>query len=55
MFFNYEKDSVSIVDNRMLTELTDFKMNTVNQYINDRIGFREEAIEVYNDLNEKNF
>ena len=55
MFFNYEKDSVSIVDNRMLTELTDFKMNTVNQYINDRIGFREEAIEVYNDLNEKIF
>ena len=39
----------------MLTELTDFKLETVNNYVNDRIGFREEAINIYNAINEKIF
>ena len=55
MFFNYDKNSASDIDNRMLTELTDFKIDTVNQYLNDRIGFRTKAIEVYNDFNEEVF
>ena len=53
--FNHEKDVASNIDNRMLTELTDFKLETVNNYVNDRIGFREEAINIYNAINEKIF
>lgn len=53
--FNHEKDVASDIDNRMLTELTDFKLETVNNYVNDRIGFREEAINIYNAINEKVF
>ena len=46
--FNHDKDVASNIDNRMLTELTDFKLETVNNYVNDRIGFREWAINIYN-------
>ena len=53
--FNYEKDVASSTDNRMLAELTDFKLETVNNYVNDRIGFRGYAINIYNRLNEKVF
>lgn len=53
--FNHNKDVASNIDNRMLTELTDFKLETVNNYVNDRIGFREEAINIYNAINEKIF
>lgn len=53
--FNYEKDVASSIDNRMLTELSDLRLETVNNYINDRIGFRENAINIYNRLNEKVF
>ena len=53
--FNHDKDVASNIDNRMLTELTDFKLETVNNYVNDRIGFREEAINIYNAINEKIF
>ena len=53
--FNHEKDVASSIDNRMLTELNDSKLETVNNYVNDRIGFRESAINIYNNLNEKVF
>lgn len=53
--FNHDKDVASNIDNRMLTELTDFKLETVNNYVNDRIGFRERAINIYNAINEKIF
>lgn len=51
--FNYEKDVASSIDNRMLTELSDLKLETINNYVNDRIGFRETAINIYNRFNER--
>lgn len=53
--FNFENNVVSNIDNRMLTELSNFKLETVNNYVNDRIGFREKAIDIYNKMNEKIF
>lgn len=56
--FNLEKNCASPIDNRMLTEwdlsggdITDM----AESYINDRIGFRAEAIDTYTELNDKVF
>ena len=56
--FNLEENYASPIDNRMLTEwnlsggdITDM----VESYINDRIGFRTEAIDAYTELNDKVF
>lgn len=58
VFFNFEKNCASPIDNRMLTEwdpsaekITDM----ADSYINDRIGFRTEAIDTYTELNDKVF
>ena len=58
MNFNLEKNYASPIDNRMLTEwdlsggdVTDM----VESYINDRIGFRTEAIDTYTELNDEVF
>lgn len=54
--FNFEKDYVSPIDNRMLTEWEtdsgDFTQ-MADSYIKDRIGFRTEAIDAYTELHDK--
>lgn len=56
--FNFQENCASPIDNRMLTEwdlsagdITDM----IESYINDRIGFRTEAIDTYTELNDKVF
>ncbi|MCR4806101.1 MAG: hypothetical protein K5857_00360 [Lachnospiraceae bacterium] len=57
---NTKEMQISTIDNKILTEwpgldLT-LKTNTqVEDYVNDRIGFREQAIEAYTELNDKLF
>lgn len=57
--FNFETNAASSIDNRMLTEnpLTlegDLTQN-IQQYVNDRIGFRDEMITAYTVLNDRAF
>lgn len=59
VFFNFEKDAISEIDNRKLTELT-FPSNVdktthLENYFNDRIGFRDKIITAYTVLNDKLF
>jgi len=60
VFFNTEKDVISTIDNKYLTEITepviskDFTSNLDN-YISDRVGFRETLINLYNKFEEKVF
>lgn len=58
MKFNFEKNYASPIDNRILTEwdlhsgdITEM----VDDYINDRVGMRTEAIDTYTLLNDKVF
>lgn len=56
--FNWEKDSVSPIDNRKLAEFNlaeGDKTNMIDQFIKDRIGFRSESIDMYTKLNDKLF
>lgn len=58
-FFNTTPDAVSVIDNRKLTELPltfdgDFARDVKN-YVNDRIGFRDEMITSFTVLNDKLF
>ena len=56
--FNFEKDYASPIDNRMLTEwdlYTGDITGMVDSYLNDRIGFRTEAIDTYTVLNDRLF
>ena len=56
--FNFKEDYASSVDNRMLTEWDLHTENTtamIDDYVNDRIGMRMEAIEEYTLLNDKVF
>lgn len=58
IFFNFEKNYASPIDNRMLTEWDPAGGDVtemVESYINDRIGFRTEAIDAYTELNDKVF
>lgn len=63
VFFNWEENVISPIDNRMLTnnpfgENTDSsqKLTTrLENYISDRIGFRSQMIEGYTDLNDRLF
>lgn len=54
--FNFEKNYVSPIDNRMLTEWEpgdgDFT-EMADSYIKDRIGFRTASIDAYTELNDK--
>ncbi|MCR5356416.1 MAG: hypothetical protein K6E63_03345 [Lachnospiraceae bacterium] len=59
-FINTKTMQVSAIDNKVLTEWPgldlSLKTNTqVEDYLNDRIGFREQAIETYTELNDKLF
>ena len=63
VFFNWEENVISPIDNRMLTnnpfgENTDSsqKLTTrLENYVSDRIGFRSRMIEGYTDLNDRLF
>ena len=56
--FNFETDAVSEIDNTVLTEL-DFSqgvsIDDLTEYVNDRIGLREEALNAYQVLNDRLF
>ena len=62
--FNFEPNSASTIDNRMLTENPfsaealasggDLTEN-IQSYVNDRIGFRDDMILAYTVLNDKIF
>ena len=64
IFFNFESNSASAIDNRMLTENPfsaealasggDLTAN-IESYVNDRIGFRDDMILAYTVLNDKVF
>lgn len=58
IFFNFEKNCASPIDNRMLTEWemdTDDFTGMVDSYIKDRIGFRTQAIDTYTVLHDRMF
>ncbi|RKJ30713.1 hypothetical protein D7X25_36755, partial [bacterium 1XD42-8] len=57
---NVKPDQTSAIDNKRLTEWESFSFqnnfrNGFQNYLNDRIGFREEAIDAYTVLNDKLF
>ena len=59
-FLNTKEKQISSIDNKMLAEWPGLdwtlKTNTkVEDYLNDRIGFREQAIEAYTELNDRLF
>lgn len=58
-FFNTDSNSVSTIDNRKLTEnpmtLKGDLTNNIQNYVNDRIGFRDEMITAYTVLNDRIF
>ena len=58
-FFNTEPNAVSVIDNRKLTEnpfsLGGDLTENMQNYVNDRIGFRDEMITAYTVLNDKLF
>lgn len=51
MHFNFSKNVNSEIDNRKLQELTDFQSKTLEKYVNDRIGYREQMVNVFNRFN----
>ncbi len=59
VFFNFEKNAVSEIDNRMLAEnpleVEGDLTENVEKYVNDRIGLRNEMILAYTVLNDKLF
>lgn len=63
LFFNWEENVVSPIDNRMLTNNpfgknsnTEQKLTTrLENYVGDRIGFRDEMIDEYTLLNDRLF
>ena len=60
-FFNWEKDFISKIDNRKLTNFPSLEtintdtVETFNKYLSDRLGFREEMITWYSDIHLKMF
>lgn len=61
VFFNFQEESISEIDNRELTrfpksaETVQAFTADFNDYVNDRIGFRNELINSYTVLNDKLF
>lgn len=51
VFFNHDKNQYSYIDNRVLKEMNDISTGSIEDYINDRIGFRKEIIFSFNKLN----
>ena len=56
LFFNWKPDQISIAENRRLAELVSPKegistfMKSVDSYVNDRIGFRDQAVQLYRQI-----
>lgn len=60
IFMNTKPNQISEIDNKILTEWPGFSASLatkgdIENYFNDRIGFREKAIEGYIELNDKLF
>ena len=60
IFVNTKKNQISEIDNKSLTEWPGFHWDLssreeIENFLNDRIGFREQAIEAYIELNDKLF
>lgn len=60
VFMNYKEGQTSDIDNKNLTEWPGFAMNRDNisemeNYFDDRIGFRSQAISVYTEASDKIF
>lgn len=60
IFMNTKENQISAIDNKALTEWPGFTMSLstkdeIENYLDDRIGFREQAIESYIELNDKLF
>lgn len=60
IFMNTKENQISEIDNKLLTEWPNFSptpetRDAIESYFNDRIGFREQAIETYIELNDKLF
>ncbi len=56
--FNWEKDSISPIDNRKLTEFSlesGDKTSMIESFVKDRIGFRSRSIDLYTELNDTLF
>ncbi|MDO4499733.1 MAG: hypothetical protein Q4B60_00495 [Erysipelotrichaceae bacterium] len=53
--FDFEKNKVSLLDNRMLTELNVISSDNIDNYISDRVGLRKEMVGIYNWINAKLF
>jgi hypothetical protein len=56
IFFNFKADQISVAENRKLAEpisirqgVTNF-MNSLDDCINDRIGFRDNFVQMYREL-----
>lgn len=59
-FMNHKTEQVSDIDNKQLTEWPGIGYSAMNNavvsaYVDDRIGFREQAIEAYTTLNDRLF
>lgn len=56
LFFNWKPDQISMAENRQLAELGSPKegastfMKSVDSYVNDRIGFRDQAVQLYRQI-----
>ena len=57
LFFNFQPDTISEIDNRKLAEfpLSGDITEGLTNYVNDRLGFRDELITAYTILNDKLF
>ncbi|MDI9217011.1 alginate O-acetyltransferase [Clostridium tertium] len=60
MFMNLEKDQISKIDNRMLLNFEDIfsnedVFNNIKSYVDDRIGFRTEMVDIYAKVMDKYF
>lgn len=61
LFFNWKKDYVSEIDNRKLTEFPNDQVSSgdltkdIENFLNDRIGFRNQIIRTYTKINDKVF
>lgn len=56
LFFNWKPNQISVAENRQLAELASPKegvstfMKSVDSYVNDRIGFRDQAVQMYRQI-----
>lgn len=56
LFFNWKPDQISVAENRRLAELGSPRegvstfMKSVDSYVNDRIGFRDQAVQMYRQI-----